>query len=380
LIIADLLGSHWYEVPTVDPRYWTEPPESVVRLKSDPGLIRVYGKADKSAAEPGYVSEHIDFLDARDQLDWSLPVAWKVYGSRGETPIIPRRHLAYTDHARIGGGRFDIESVTHVLTGRRWRGKILPVPSQPAGQAFIHRNSRALDRVRLAGRPLYARDVTEASALIDRLTRSDQLSRYLIVEDPTRPLTARAEVNGSARISQEMSERLVVETEAPVPAYLVVSDSFDPGWSATVDGQAATIYPAYCAFRAVFLPPGNHTVVFSYSPAGFTLGLLISLCGILAGLAIWFISAHAAPLADEHQLLSWPPYWRQFYLGALCSIVLVSIPAISQQGGLTIQGRWANRFHQFTWGAGLKAMKEQSGAAPAAQPGAAQPQADTGAN
>jgi hypothetical protein len=97
-------------------------------------------------------------------------------------------------------------------------------------------------------------------------------------------------------------------------------------------------------------------------------------------LAIWFVPPHAAPLADEHQLLSWPPYWRQFYLGALCSIVLVSIPAISPQGGLTIQGRWVNRFHQFTWGAGLKAMKEQSGAAPAAQPGAAQPQADTGAN
>ena len=57
LIIADLLGSHWYDVPTVDPRYWTEPPESVARLKSDPGLIRVFGNADKSAAEPGYVSE-----------------------------------------------------------------------------------------------------------------------------------------------------------------------------------------------------------------------------------------------------------------------------------------------------------------------------------
>ncbi len=38
LIIADLLGSNWYEVPTIDPRYWSEPPESVARLKSDPAF------------------------------------------------------------------------------------------------------------------------------------------------------------------------------------------------------------------------------------------------------------------------------------------------------------------------------------------------------
>ncbi len=142
LIIADLLGSHWYDVPTVDPAYWTMPPESVVKLKADPGLIRVFGNADKSAAEPGYVSKEIDFLGVRDQLDWSLPVVWNVYGSRGETPVIPQRHLNYTDHALIGGGRFDIESVTHVLTGRARRGKILPLPAQPADKAFIHRNAR----------------------------------------------------------------------------------------------------------------------------------------------------------------------------------------------------------------------------------------------
>ena len=64
LIIADLLGSHWFDVPTVDPRYWTEPPESVAHLKADPDLVRIFGKADKSAAEPGYVSEPIDFLEA----------------------------------------------------------------------------------------------------------------------------------------------------------------------------------------------------------------------------------------------------------------------------------------------------------------------------
>ena len=53
--------------------------------------------------------------------------------------------------------------------------------------------------------------------------------------------------------------------------------------------EPATIYPAYCAFRAVYLPQGKHSVVFQYSPAGFKLGLVISLCGMLAGLVLWFL-------------------------------------------------------------------------------------------
>ncbi len=78
-----------------------------------------------------------------------------------------------------------------------------------------------------------------------------------------------ATVSGTARIVEDLPERVVVETDAATPAYLVLSDTFDPGWSATVDGQPAPIRPAYVAFRAVYLPQGKHTVVFTYRPAGF---------------------------------------------------------------------------------------------------------------
>jgi hypothetical protein len=470
LIIADLLGSHWYDVPTVDPRYWTEPPESVVRLKADPSLIRIFGRADKSAAEPGYASEPIDFLEAREQLDWSLSLAWNIPGSKGETPIISRRYLDYMDHARVGGGRFDIESTTHVLTGRRWKERILPakcdvrlmpwltdknemtggkdlivigalghvlhfrmfdgagkmvvdtderrladrarqiedlrkklaglwpphelseiekpllssavseivhhtipVPAVRAGRAFIHPNKRALPRVRLLGRPMYVKNQAEAVAAIDRLTETDELRDALIVEDPTRPLPIDAEATGSATIVQEIPERLVVETDSRAPAYLVVSDSFDPGWSATIDGEPATIYPAYCAFRAVFLPKGKHSVVFEYSPAGFKLGLVISLCGLLAGLVLWFLPRYAPPLEGEHSQFEGPPHFRIWYLAVLVAIVLASIPGVGPDGRITTQNRWSKSFHRFTWGSGIEAMQPRSEREERAQPSASQP-------
>ena len=227
-------------------------------------MIRVLGNADKSAAEPGYVSERINFFAVRDQLDWSLPVAWKLNGARGETPIIPRRHLDFTDHA-TSREQLDIQGVTHLLTGRKRRGA-LPVRSRPVGAAFIHRNDHALPRVRMAGKPLYAKDVAEATALIDRLTKIERLRQHVIVEDPTRPLPADAVVTGSARIVEEVPERLVVETEAAAPGYLVVADSFDPGWSATVDGQARDDLPGLLCIPCGLSFPGEARRRFRLQP------------------------------------------------------------------------------------------------------------------
>jgi hypothetical protein len=358
LIIADLVGSHWRDVPTIDPRYWTEPPETALRLKADPGLVRIIGQADKAANEPGYASETINFFGVRDQLDWSLAPVWNILGSRGETPIIGRRYLDFTDNAAPEAGRFDIMSVTHVL------------PARPRG--LIQRNQSAFPRVRLAGRPIYAKDQGEAAGWIVELSSSDQLRDHVIVEDPTCPLAADAEVTGSARIAREIPERLVVETEAAAPSYLVVSDSFDPGWTATVDGRPATIHPAYCAFRAVFLPAGKHEVIFEYSPAGFRLGLGISLFGIVVGFLLWFMPRSRAPLASEHALLDVPPKFKTWYFAVLVAIVLVSVPGISPQGGLTIQSRWHKSLHTFTWKSGYEAMQPRPSRAPVARPPKAQ--------
>ena len=57
---------------------------------------------------------------------------------------------------------------------------------------------------------------------------------------------------GKAEIVVDLAERVEVETELTAPSYLVLADTFDPGWSATVDGLVSPIRPAYVAFRAVF--------------------------------------------------------------------------------------------------------------------------------
>jgi len=74
------------------------------------------------------------------------------------------------------------------------------------------------------------------------------------------------------------------QTKASMPALLVVSDLYYPGWKAFVDESECPIFRADYLFRAVLIPPGKHVIKFSYQPLSFTLGIVlfaITICGLL---------------------------------------------------------------------------------------------------
>jgi hypothetical protein len=80
-----------------------------------------------------------------------------------------------------------------------------------------------------------------------------------------------------ARLIEDTPNRVGLEVETSLPGYLVLSDTWYPGWSATVDGHRSPVLKADLALRAVALPnPGRHRVVFNYWPVGFTPALVVS--------------------------------------------------------------------------------------------------------
>jgi uncharacterized membrane protein YfhO len=76
------------------------------------------------------------------------------------------------------------------------------------------------------------------------------------------------------------NNRMVVTASSTHPAWLVVPDTFDKGWTATVNGRAARLLRANYAFRAIPVPAGPLRVEMRYVPEGFVRG------AILTGLAI----------------------------------------------------------------------------------------------
>jgi prepilin-type N-terminal cleavage/methylation domain-containing protein len=85
-----------------------------------------------------------------------------------------------------------------------------------------------------------------------------------------------------ARIVEDGATTVVIEASAQNGGTLVLRDSYDPSWTAEVDGRPAEVARANGLYRAVTLPPGRHVIRFSYRPRDLATGLIIS--GMTAGL------------------------------------------------------------------------------------------------
>jgi uncharacterized membrane protein YfhO len=72
-----------------------------------------------------------------------------------------------------------------------------------------------------------------------------------------------------------------IRTNSAAPALLVLSDSYYPGWRATVDGRPAEIKAVNGLFRGVVTPAGKHDVVFTFEPTGWRSGLILAAAGAL---------------------------------------------------------------------------------------------------
>jgi hypothetical protein len=99
---------------------------------------------------------------------------------------------------------------------------------------------------------------------------------------------------GSAFYARDSSGAITVETRAPTPTRLRILESWDAGWSATVDGKPASVDRGTGrdgSFMRVALPAGDHVVALAFHTPGATAGLLLSLASlILLALAIRYSS------------------------------------------------------------------------------------------
>jgi hypothetical protein len=58
---------------------------------------------------------------------------------------------------------------------------------------------------------------------------------------------------------------------------VILTDTWFPGWRASVDGKSAKIYQAYGAVRGVVVEPGEHVIEMRYRPASVFIGLALTL-------------------------------------------------------------------------------------------------------
>jgi uncharacterized membrane protein YfhO len=84
-----------------------------------------------------------------------------------------------------------------------------------------------------------------------------------------------------AHVLKRTNDSVTVSAQSPKQGYLILTDTYYPGWKAYLDGREMIVQPANHAFRSVFFFPGKHTIVFKYEPQSFATGLQLMQVGVL---------------------------------------------------------------------------------------------------
>src|SRR5262249_18837306 len=78
-----------------------------------------------------------------------------------------------------------------------------------------------------------------------------------------------------------VSDRVSLETNLRCRGMVIQSDTYFPGWVATVDGQTAQLYEAYGFLRGVIVGPGRHKIELCYRPKSVYWGAAMTMAGLL---------------------------------------------------------------------------------------------------
>ena len=157
----------------------------------------------------------------------------------------------------------------------------------------IYENAAALPRARIVHAAVPVHDsgeafarLTEAAAAGPHAAAAGLVDR-IIVEPSVdgHPPPEASAVTGQASEDVQLvdvgdPDRVELTASLASPGWVVLADTFYPGWSATIDGVATPVYPADVLFRAVFVPAGTHRIVFRYEAPAFHLGLVFAVVGL----------------------------------------------------------------------------------------------------
>lgn len=200
-----------------------------------------------------------------------------------------------------GVGAFhDVSSLSHPLCDLFGIRFVITRRKIPTGPTLVDRTPpgtgtfRLLERTTTLPRATFVRTVDRVPDRRERLTelaRRDRDCRHrLILEDPDAPEPSPV-VSGAdpvrVTVASHTDERVVLLVDAPHDGYVRLADPYDPGWRATLDGTTVPVYAADHYLRAVYVPAGQHEVVFTYDRLTVRWPRWVSLAALLAALLLY---------------------------------------------------------------------------------------------
>ena len=85
-----------------------------------------------------------------------------------------------------------------------------------------------------------------------------------------------AGVTSSVTMTSFDPQHVSYDATTSADGFLVMSEIYEPGWKAYLDGEEVKVYPTDVALRGIALPAGDHTVDLRYEPTSLRVGFAVS--------------------------------------------------------------------------------------------------------
>jgi len=126
-------------------------------------------------------------------------------------------------------------------------------------------------------------DFVARDAALDSFLSHPRPDRLVLPSEAATPVSVPGDnaPSGELIYSRPSSDEIRVEGIAPQPGFIRVLESYDPGWSATLDGAPAPVMPANGFTMAIAVTEGRHGVALRYQTEGRWWGGLLSLASLI---------------------------------------------------------------------------------------------------
>ena len=211
-------------------------------------------------------------------------VVYGIPSATGYESMTPRSLYIYSSilHWKDSGlispqflGKFNIGTLV--------RAKPLLFPSLrlvDSNSIWIYKNPYSTPRVFLA---FDGEILPNDTAILDRMADSTSQwpAAYFTPDQDIHSNHTSKNLGDTVVITKSGTNEVDLNSHSSDNSYLVLTDTYYPGWKAHIDGKEAPIYRCNYAMRAVALPSGSHSIVFSFEPDSYRVSSWISSISLL---------------------------------------------------------------------------------------------------
>ncbi len=204
------------------------------------------------------------------------------------TPVYQNFSSRYTDALNV---KYILETIATDSLAGDISGKFIMVKQSPNDGWRLYENRDVMPRFYMVAQAQILPDLDAVYTAISKETTDPRTTVLFAQNDIHTPLISGTCQQGdlkSVDVLEYSDTTIRLRTNNPCAAYLMSSEVYYPGWTASIDGISTPVQEGNLAFRAVFVPAGEHTIIFHYVPKIIYVGMFVTLLtGLVCGVCLW---------------------------------------------------------------------------------------------